>query len=72
MPRHQRRIHVRDETFPSRALCGRDWRPDVRGGRIASSTSPPVVVNDETGSANALTCAVCWARWRAKNGLPRP
>lgn len=66
------RIHVRDEQRPTRALCGRPWSVTSKGGRVASSTSPPVIVNDETGSANALTCQQCWSIWRTKHRLPRP
>lgn len=53
------------------ALCGLLWI-DARGGRVASSTSPPVIVNEETGSANVLTCRKCWELWRLRHELPKP
>jgi hypothetical protein len=53
-----RRIHVRDQAYPARALCGREWI-DARGGDVASDTCPPVVRDDESGSVNLANCRVC-------------
>jgi hypothetical protein len=67
MPKAPAAIHIRSETYPERALCGASWATHhggLRGGRIASDTSPPVVSDDERGSANAVTCRTCLAVWR--------
>jgi hypothetical protein len=58
-------VHIHDEAFPSRALCGITWTGPIRGGRVASDTTPPVVV-DEAGSANAATCRTCLSVWRRR------
>lgn len=61
---YQPRVHIRDERFPSRAICGLVWTKAEHGGRVASSTSPPVVVNDESGSVNPATCLQCLSLFR--------
>ena len=63
-PKPEPVVHIQDERFPSRALCGITWLA-LRGGRIASDTSPPVVV-DEAGSANVATCKTCLAMWQRR------
>ncbi len=67
--RHQAAVHVQDEAFPQRALCGASWG-NLRGGRVASTTVPPVVV-DEAGSANAATCLICLAVLRRRWAGPK-
>ena len=66
MTRSRRRpskpVHIQDEQFTLRSLCGHDWNR-VRGGRVASDTEPPVVT-DDAGSVNAVTCRTCLAVWR--------
>lgn len=52
------RVHIQDQQFPTRALCGLTWER-ARGGRLASDTSPPVVFDEESGSVNAATCGQC-------------
>lgn len=49
-------VHIQSERFPSRSLCGMAW--PVRGGRVASDTKPPVVI-DERGSVNPASCRTC-------------
>ena len=58
-------VHIHDDRFPSRALCGTPWEKVTKGGRAASDTNPPAVV-DEQGSANAATCVTCLAVWRRR------
>lgn len=58
------RVHIRDPKFPSRALCGRPWH-EAKGGRVASDTEPPVVIDEETGSVNPASCRKCIELLRA-------
>jgi hypothetical protein len=58
-------VHIQDDRFLTRSLCGVAWTRVVDGGRIASDTDPPVVV-DEAGSAAAATCRTCLAVWRRR------
>lgn len=59
------RRHIRCEIYTWQALCGQRW-PGANGGRVASSLDiyPPLVKNDETGTAHFATCARCLLRWR--------
>jgi len=57
------RRHIRNDALPWQAWCGRRWRGSS-GGRVASDTDPPLVKNDETGTAHWATCALCLSRWR--------
>lgn len=57
-------VHIQDQRFPTRALCGRPWEL-ARGGRIASDTTPPVVV-DERGSVNPANCVTCLDVYRKR------
>ena len=59
------RIHIQDPKFPNRALCGRDWAASI-GGRAASDTNPPVVIDDETGSVNPANCLQCVLTYRRR------
>jgi hypothetical protein len=58
-------VHIRDEQFTSRALCGIDWHR-ARGGNVASDGFDPPVVRDEAGSVKACTCKTCLAVWRRR------
>jgi hypothetical protein len=51
-------VHIQSQSCPSQTLCGTAW--PVRGGRVASDTSPPVVI-DERGSVNPANCLTCIA-----------
>jgi hypothetical protein len=53
------KVHIRDERFPSRAICGKAWSVSVRGGRVASDTTPPVVFDEERKSVNPASCSKC-------------
>jgi hypothetical protein len=68
--RYTPRVHVQDEKFPDRALCGLEWAK-CRGGRIASTTEPPVVFDEESGSVNAASCQQCLLALRRKLGRGR-
>jgi hypothetical protein len=57
-PRRKPAVHIQDEALPILALCGARWELTQHGGRVASSTEPPVVI-DEVGSVNAVTCRTC-------------
>jgi hypothetical protein len=59
------KVHIRDERFPSRAICGMTWSAPIRGGRIASDTSPPVVFDEERKSVNPASCVKCLELLRA-------
>lgn len=63
------RIHIQDEDYPLRALCGKPWL-EAHGGRIVSNTLP-VVRDDESGSVNQVTCRVCLLQWRRRRGSLR-
>jgi hypothetical protein len=67
---YRHRVHIQNERFPTISLCGQAWE-DSRGGRVASSTEPPAVIDEETGSVNAATCATCLLRWRRMRGPKR-
>jgi hypothetical protein len=69
MSKYKRRVHIQNEQFPSISLCGHPWE-NSRGGRVASSTEPPAVIDEETGSVNAATCDTCLLRWRRLRGKP--
>lgn len=54
------KTHIQDPKFSTRALCGLAWERVRRGGRMASDTTPPVVVSDdERASVNVASCAQC-------------
>jgi hypothetical protein len=64
---YQPRVHIRDPKFPGRALCGRDWSEVEHGGRVATSgLTPPVVVNDESGSVSPANCWTCLLTFRKR------
>lgn len=67
MSRNHPKVHIQDPSFLTRALCGRDWR-EAKGGRAASSTDPPVVHDDASGSVNLATCRVCLLTFRRRLG----
>lgn len=57
-------VHIQDERFEVRTLCGKPWR-QAKGGRVASNTDPPVVTN-ERGSVYPLSCKACLLIWNQK------
>ncbi len=67
-PKDDVRVHIHDERFLTRALCGTPWSSVEQGGRVASDTDPPVIVDEtgEKGSAKAATCVTCLAVWRRR------
>jgi hypothetical protein len=65
------KIHLQDPQFRDRALCGREWRL-CRGGREASTTEPPVVIDEESGSVNAVDCRICLLQLRRRLGRAKP
>lgn len=65
------RVHIQDPDYRSRSLCGIPWER-ARGGRLASSTDPPVVLDEESGSVNAVDCRVCMLQVRRRLGRPKP
>lgn len=52
------KVHIQDQIFKTRSLCGRAW-VKIKGGEPRSDTDPPAVFNEETGSVNAATCQQC-------------
>lgn len=59
-------VHIRDEQYPVRALCGYEWRQVVAGGIVASEGFEPPVIRDEDGSCKAATCGTCLRVWRRR------
>jgi hypothetical protein len=68
---YQPRVHIRDEQFLSRSLCGQPWRGARSAGRPCSDSDPPYVTNDESGSVSQTTCLKCIELYRAKMLAPR-
>jgi hypothetical protein len=65
------KVHLQDPKFQDRAMCGREWRL-CKGGREASDTTPPVVIDEESGSVNAVDCQQCLLALRRRLGRQRP
>lgn len=59
-------VHIQDDRFPSRVLCGTPLEKVAKGGRVCSDTTPPAVVDDR-GSCNAATCVTCLMVWRRRS-----
>ncbi len=66
------KIHIQDQRFKTRALCGRPW-DKARGGRVASSEVEEqlVVHNEESGSVNPATCEKCVKLYRERLASPQ-
>ncbi len=64
------KIHIQDQQFKMRALCGLAW-DRARGGRAASDTEPPIVHDEESGSVNPATCFQCVLAYRRRLASPQ-
>ncbi len=65
------KIHIRSTRWTSLTLCGLKWEGRV-SGRIASDTTPPAVVDDDSGSVYPATCVSCLTKYAAQLALPKP
>lgn len=57
-------VHIQDERFADRVLCGTPWAKVTKAGMPRSDTFPPAVRDEENGSVNAATCYTCLTIWR--------
>jgi hypothetical protein len=63
------KIHIQEPIHKRYSLCGKLWS-HVSGGRAASTTEPPAVFNDESGSVSVATCRTCLKAF-ARSLMPR-
>lgn len=62
------RVHIQNPRFQTVTLCGQPWELS-KGGRVASDTTPPAVIDEESGSVNAATCSTCLLQWRRRRSV---
>ncbi len=71
MGKREPSVHIQDQQFKTRALCGKPWTKKTVGGRAAGDAPPPIVVS-EKGSVRPANCETCIGLYRKRMGLPAP